>query len=122
MKRLSAILVTVAIAAAPRASAGPPEGGHASAGPPHGGRDVAAELQDARATFSVGTATATRGKTARGVLKVPAGADPGYDIAVAVVHGAKPGPVLAILSGAHGTEYASIVAVSRLVDAVDPAA
>jgi len=80
-----------------------------------------AGAQDARATFTVGTATATRGQTARGVLKVPAGSDAGYDIAVAVLHGARPGPVLAIVSGAHGTEYASIVAVARLVDAVDPA-
>jgi predicted deacylase len=79
-----------------------------------------AGAQDARATFTVGTAAAARGQTARGVLKVPAGSDAGYDIAVAVVHGARPGPVLAIVSGAHGTEYASIVAVSRLVDAVDP--
>jgi predicted deacylase len=38
-----------------------------------------------------------------------------------VVHGAKPGPVLAIVSGAHGTEYASIVAVSKLVGRLDPA-
>lgn len=77
--------------------------------------------QDARATFVVGTATATRGQTARGVLKVPAGTDAGYDIAVAVLHGARPGPVLAIVSGAHGTEYASIIAVERLINAVDPA-
>jgi predicted deacylase len=76
--------------------------------------------QDAHATFSVGTASAPRGQTARGVIKVPAGSDAGYDIAVAVVHGARPGPVLAIVSGAHGTEYASIVAVSRLIDRVDP--
>jgi len=34
---------------------------------------------------------------------------------------AKPGPVLAIVSGAHGTEYASIVAVQQLIDAVAPA-
>jgi predicted deacylase len=40
---------------------------------------------------------------------------------VAVVRGAKPGPVLAVVSGAHGTEYASIVAVSRLIQALDPA-
>src|SRR5262245_32308996 len=76
--------------------------------------------QDARATVAVGTATATRGQTARGVIKVPAGSDAGYDIAVAVVHGARPGPVLAIVPGAHGTEYASIVSVSRLIDKVDP--
>jgi predicted deacylase len=52
---------------------------------------------------------------------VPAGSDAGYDIAVAVLHGAKRGPALAIVAGAHGTEYASIIAVERLIDAVDPA-
>jgi predicted deacylase len=83
---------------------------------------VDAFAQDAHPTFTVGTATATRGTTAYGVLAVPAGSDGGYDIPVAVVHGAKPGPVLAIVSGAHGTEYASIVAVEHLIDAVKPAA
>ncbi|HWF83858.1 MAG TPA: succinylglutamate desuccinylase/aspartoacylase family protein [Vicinamibacterales bacterium] len=77
--------------------------------------------QDAHPTFTVGTATASRGKKATGVLKVPAGVDAGYDIPVVVVHGAKPGPILAVVSGAHGTEYASILAVERLIDAVDPA-
>src|SRR3954465_14908853 len=76
---------------------------------------------DAHPTFTVGTATAPRGQTAYGVLKVPAGSDAGYDIPVAVVHGARPGPVLAIVSGAHGTEYASIVAVQELIDTVKPA-
>src|SRR5580765_5900109 len=77
--------------------------------------------QDTHPTFTVGTATAPRGQKAYGVLKVPAGSDAGYDIPVAVVHGAKPGPVLAIVSGAHGTEYASIIAVQKLIDAVKPA-
>src|SRR6266699_648421 len=76
---------------------------------------------DAHPSFTVGTATAQRGQRAYGVLKVPAGSDAGYDIPVAVVHGAKPGPVLAIVSGAHGTEYASIVAVERLIDEIKPA-
>ena len=76
--------------------------------------------QDARARFTVGTAAATRGQLVRGAIKVPAGVDAGYDIAVAVVHGARPGPVLAIVAGSHGTEYASIVAVTRLIDKVDP--
>src|SRR5450759_3154133 len=77
--------------------------------------------QDAHLYFTVGTATARRGQKAYGVLKVPAGSDAGYDIPVAVLHGAKPGPVLAIVSGAHGTEYASIMAVQQLIDAVKPA-
>ena len=76
--------------------------------------------QDARASFTVGTATAPRGQRAYGVLKVPAGSDAAYDIPVAVLHGARPGPVLAVLAGAHGTEYASIIAVERLIDEVKP--
>jgi hypothetical protein len=89
-------------------------------GPAEAGRHVLT-AQDARQTFTVGTATAQRGQKAYGVLKVPAGSDAGYDIPVAVLHGARPGPVLAIVSGAHGTEYASIVAVQQLIDLVKPA-
>ena len=81
-----------------------------------------AAAQDSHATFTVGTAAAARGQTAFGVIKVPQGSDAGYDIPVAVVHGAAPGPVLAVVSGAHGTEYASIVAVQDLIGAVKPAA
>ena len=71
--------------------------------------------------FTVGTASASRGQKAFGAIEVPAGVDAGTRIAVAVVHGAKPGPVLAVVSGAHGTEYASIVAVSKLVQKLDSA-
>jgi predicted deacylase len=79
-----------------------------------------ASAPDAHPTFTVGTATAQRGQKAYGVLKVPAGADAGYDIPVVVVHGARPGPVLAVASGAHGTEYASIIAVEMLIESVKP--
>jgi len=76
--------------------------------------------QDPHPTFASGTATAQRGQKAYGVLKVPAGSDAGYDIPVVVIHGARPGPVLAVASGAHGTEYASIIAVEMLIDSVKP--
>jgi len=76
--------------------------------------------QDQHPTFTSGTATAQRGQKAYGVLKVPAGSDAGYDIPVVVIHGARPGPVLAVASGAHGTEYASIIAVEMLIDSVKP--
>lgn len=72
------------------------------------------------ATFTVGNATAARGKRALGALEVPSGSDAGVNIPVAVFHGAWPGPVLAIVSGVHGTEYASIVAVERLIERLDP--
>jgi len=79
-----------------------------------------AAAQD-RAVFSVGTATAKRGQKVTGVIEVPAGVDAGTNIPVAVVHGAKPGPVLALVSGAHGTEYASIVALEKLIVLLNPA-
>jgi predicted deacylase len=76
-----------------------------------------AQAQDG--PFRVGTATAARGETGRGAIDVPAGVDAALSVPVAVVHGARPGPVLAIVSGAHGTEYASIIAVERLIQQLD---
>jgi len=72
-------------------------------------------------TFAVGTARAERGHTGTGYIEVPAGVDAATSIPVVVVHGARPGPVLAIVSGAHGTEYASIIAVERLISELEPA-
>jgi predicted deacylase len=71
--------------------------------------------------FSVGTARAERGQKAHGFLEVPAGVDAATSIPVTVVHGARPGPVLAIVAGSHGTEYASIIAVMKLIERLDPA-
>ena len=79
------------------------------------------QAADPRAVLTVGTASARRGEKAYGEIVVPAGVDSGTRISVAVVNGARPGPVLALMSGSHGTEYTSIVAVSRLVDRIDPA-
>jgi hypothetical protein len=70
--------------------------------------------------FTVGTASAGRGEKATGVLAVPKGSDAGLDIPVAVVNGERPGPVLALVAGAHGTEYASIVALEELIDNLEP--
>jgi len=73
-----------------------------------------------RAVFTVGTATARRGQKATGAIEVPPGSDAGTSIPVAVIHGSKPGPVLALVSGAHGTEYSSIIALEKLIDTLDP--
>src|SRR5216117_2912836 len=85
------------------------------------GVSLNALAQDAHPTFTVGTATATRGQKALGAIKVPPGSDAGYDIPIAVIHGAKPGPVLAVVAGSHGSEYASIIAVEQLITLVKPA-
>ena len=69
----------------------------------------------------VGTAAAGAGAKASGVIEVAAGVDAGTSIPVVVVHGAKPGPTLALVTGAHGTEYVSIIAVEKLIGVLDPA-
>jgi hypothetical protein len=71
--------------------------------------------------FTVGTASAAPGQKATGFIQVPAGSDAATDIPVAIVRGARPGPVLALVSGAHGTEYTSIIAVEKLMQTLDPA-
>ena len=80
---------------------------------------VAAAQDRDRPTFTVGTATAARGQTATGAIEVQAGSDAALSIPVAVVHGARPGPVLALVAGSHGTEYASIIALERLITRLD---
>jgi len=70
--------------------------------------------------FAVGTASALLGEKITGFLEVPAGVDPGTNIPVVVVRGIRPGPVLALVSGLHGTEYTSIVAVERLISILQP--
>jgi predicted deacylase len=75
--------------------------------------------QDARPSFTVGTATATRGTAAMGTINVPAALDSGLRIPVAVIHGARTGPVVAFVAGSHGTEYTSIVALQRLIARID---
>jgi uncharacterized protein len=70
--------------------------------------------------LTVGSASAAPGERANGYIEVPAGSDPGTRIAVVVVRGTKPGPTLAIVSGAHGTEYTSIIAVEKLIQTLDP--
>ncbi len=72
--------------------------------------------------ITVGTATAQPGQKIFGTIEVPAGVDAALSIPVVVAHGARPGPVLALVSGAHGTEYASIIALERVIARLDPSA
>src|SRR5215510_16379999 len=73
-----------------------------------------------RKTFTVGTASANRGQKATGTIEVPAASDAALSVPVAVVQGAKPGPVLALVAGAHGTEYTSIIALEKLIGMLNP--
>src|SRR5678815_3409988 len=73
-----------------------------------------------RKTFTVGNATAARGQKVTGTIEVPAGVDAALSIPVAVIHGAKPGPVLALVAGSHGTEYTSIITLEKLIAMLNP--
>ncbi len=79
-------------------------------------------IAKAQETFTVGTATAARGQKASGTIEVPAGVDAALSIPVVVFQGARPGPVLALVSGLHGTEYASIISLEKVIERLDPAA
>lgn len=81
---------------------------------------LGAQNADPHASVTVGSATARRGERAYGAIIVPIGGDSGTTIQVAVINGAKPGRVVAFISGAHGTEYTSIVALTKLIERVDP--
>lgn len=69
--------------------------------------------------FRVGSAAATAGTTAYGIIAVAAGPDSALSIPVAVIRGAHTGPVVAFVAGSHGTEYTSIVAMQQLIGRID---
>ena len=71
-------------------------------------------------SFSIGTASAAPGQKSTGYLEAPAGVDAATNIPVIVINGEKRGPVLALVSGAHGTEYTSIIAIEKLINLLDP--
>jgi predicted deacylase len=62
------------------------------------------------------------GSLASGTLAVPAKDGVGTEIPYTVIHGAKPGRVLALVAGVHAFEYPPILALYRLKTMIDPAA
>jgi uncharacterized protein len=82
---------------------------------------VLVTIASAQEPFAVGPVRAAPGTTASGTLAVPArGADPGTTIPISVIHGTKPGPVLALTAGVHGVEYPPILALQRMRASIDP--
>jgi predicted deacylase len=82
---------------------------------------MALALAAAPDVLTVGGVSARRGEKAAGWIEVPRGADEGTRLPVTVIHGARPGPVLALIAGTHGYEYTSIVGLQRLPGRLDPA-
>jgi predicted deacylase len=70
--------------------------------------------------FSVGPVKAPRGETRSGLVPVPEKDGVTTFIPVTVIHGAKPGKVLALAAGTHGSEYPPILALYRLKTLIDP--
>ena len=71
--------------------------------------------------FSVGPIRASVGEKVSGFIEIPRGVDEGTRIPVTVVHGAHPGPVLALIAGTHGYEYPPITALQQVRKHIDPA-
>lgn len=73
-------------------------------------------------TFSLGGVNVAPGTLAAGTLRIaPRAGDTGTEIPFSVLHGNKPGPVLALIAGTHGMEYVPIIALQRLRTTIDPA-
>jgi len=74
---------------------------------------------ESRPSFAVGPIVARAGETASGLVPVPAGVDEGTFVPITLAHGTRPGPVLALIAGNHGYEYAPILALKRLRSQLD---
>lgn len=74
-----------------------------------------------RGEFAVGPVKAAAGTKASGYIEIAPRMDPGTRLPVTVIHGAKAGPVLALVAGTHGYEYSPVVAMQRFPQKVDAA-
>ncbi len=83
--------------------------------------DEDARMSSSSRSLVVGTATARNNSKVSGFLDVPDSSDPGTRIPVTVVTGARPGPVLALTAGIHGSEPSPILALQRVRKELDPA-
>jgi len=71
--------------------------------------------------FEIGGISISAGETYRGTLKVPKGEDNVETfIPITVHHGNNTGPVLSLISGIHGSEYAPILSMQKLAGLIDP--
>lgn len=71
-----------------------------------------------RAPFAIGGLSVAAGQAQSGFLEVPGGET---KIPVTVIHGIKPGRVLAAVAGIHGAEYPPILSLLRVKDLIRPA-
>ena len=70
--------------------------------------------------LTIGSVTSRPGEKVSGFVEVPPATDVGTQIPITIVQGRKPGPVLLLMAGVHGSEYAPIVALQRVRARVQP--
>jgi predicted deacylase len=73
-----------------------------------------------QAPLVIGGLRAAPGEIASGFLQVPEKDGVGSAIPVTIIHGRRPGPVLALVAGVHAYEYPPILALDRLKEAIAP--
>lgn len=71
--------------------------------------------------FSIGSINAYPGEKVTGKLIVEDGIDKGSFIPISIISGEKPGPVLTLNAGIHGTEYVPVIALQKILKEIDPA-
>jgi predicted deacylase len=76
---------------------------------------------EAPVPFAIADEVVAPGTRADLRIIVPEGSDGATFIPVTVIHGARPGKVLAVVAGVHGFEFAPILAAERIAERVDPA-
>ena len=72
------------------------------------------------ASFTIGSVTAKRGELASGKLVIEEGIDEGTFVPFSIIHGSKPGPVLTLNAGLHGTEYVPVIVLQKLLKEIEP--
>jgi uncharacterized protein len=71
--------------------------------------------------ITIDSLSADPGTRVTGIVPVDVGTAP-LEVPVAIVHGSRPGPRVAVTAGIHGAEYVSIAALREVVLGLDPAA
>jgi predicted deacylase len=77
-------------------------------------------LAQKQEAFVIDTINGQPGEKTSGFLEVPKGIDEGTSIPITIVHGVRPGPVLTLIAGIHGAEYAPIIALQKMRTQIRP--
>lgn len=71
-------------------------------------------------TFTIGSIEAKSGEKVSDSLIIEKGVDEGTFIPLTIINGTKPGPVLTLVAGVHGTEYVPIITLQQLLNEINP--